>query len=275
MKKPALFLIIFFALSACEEVIQLDLDTAEQRIVVEANLDTEQAACKVLVSKTGDFYESNTFEKISGARIYLINSTGIFIPLSEAEAGIYSAENIALDPALSYRIQITLPENQVIESGEARIPLAVPLDTLMVEKIQGNAPGGGGPGNPPDGMAADQYLLTAKWHDPAGSDNYYRLKIFKNGEFQSATYILTDDRLGDGAPISRPVIRQTFEKGDVLRCQLLSVNKAYYDYFTDLANVAGRGFSAPTPFNPSGNLTEDVLGYFGIWQVSEQVIVVE
>ncbi|HNM26592.1 MAG TPA: hypothetical protein PKL15_14225, partial [Saprospiraceae bacterium] len=96
-----------------------------------------------------------------------------------------------------------------------------------------------------------------------------------NGEFLSALYLLADDRLGDGTRISRPVIRESFERGDLLRVQLLSVSRDYYDYFTDLANADGRGLAAPAPYNPKSNWTGGTLGYFGVWQVSEAAVRVE
>lgn len=271
MKKSFFFLPLLLALASCEEVIQLELDTAEQRVVVEANLDAAHGTCTVSLSKSGDFYESNSFEKVVGASISLSTSAGGEVLLTDLGNGRYAAQNIAFNPAETHRLRIALPDGQVIESSEVASPVAVALDSLLLEKSVGGGTGGPGGG----GTTEDQYSLTAQWKDPAGMENFYRLKIYRNGEFQSSTYILTDDRLGDGEPISRPVIRQTFEKGDTLRCQLLSVSKGYYDYFTDLANSEGRGFSAPTPYNPKGNLTGEALGYFGVWFVSEKTIVVQ
>ena len=265
-KIHALFTLLLLAFSACEEVIELDLDSTEQRIVVEANLDATNGNCTVLLSRSADFYERNSFDKIQGASILLRTATGDNVSLADMGDGRYSIENLAVNGAETQHLQIKLPDNQVIES-DVLVTVPVSLDSLLLQKSSS--------GGMPGGQASDQYSLTAQWTDPPGAPHYYRLKIYKNNEFQSGTYILADDRLGDGEPISRPVIRQTFEKGDTLRCQLLTVNKGYYDYFTDLANSEGRGFSAPTPFNPKGNLTGDALGYFGVWYVSEKVIMVE
>ncbi|NUO03037.1 MAG: DUF4249 domain-containing protein [Saprospiraceae bacterium] len=268
MKKISLFMLLFCSLTACEEVILLDLDTATQRVVIEANLDAGKGICTVSLSKTSGFYDSNNFEKITGAAILLTTSGEANIPVIQDADGHYSATGIDIAPGESARLRIELPNGQVIESETVPVPYPAPLDALMTEKVETGGPSG-------NGTSEAHYMLTAKWQDIPGQSNYYRLKIFQNDAFQSGTYILSDDRFGDGLPIVRPVIRQTFQQGDVLRCQLMSVNKSYYDYFTELANVEGRGFSAPTPFNPNGNLSGEVLGYFGIWQASEKVIVVE
>ena len=269
MKKSSIFLVFSVLLlgTSCEEVIQLDLDTSAQRVVAEANLNATEGRCTVLLSKSGGFYESNTFEKIPGASIEVLTSNGNSILLLEQGNGEYSAENIALMPGATAQLHITLTDGKMIEAGPVLTPSPVVLEALMVEKNTGNAgPGGGG---------NERYSLSAKWKDLAGEDNYYRLKIYKNGQFQSNLYLLADDRLGDGLDILRPIVRESYALGDTLRVELLSVSKGYYDYFTDLANSDGRGFSSPTPYNPQSNWSGDAMGCFGIWSVSEKTILVK
>ncbi len=269
MKKILLLSTLIFALSSCEEVIELELDTTEQRIVVESNLDATHGICKVSLSKTGDFYASNSFEKIPGASILLNTPSGGETSLIEMSPGVYSAENLQVSAGDAVSLSIVLPGGERIDVSNVIAPAPVSLDSLLIVKSMGGA----GPGGQAGG-STDQYSLTAEWKDALGSSDFYRLKIYQNSVFQSGTYILTDDRLGDGEPISRPVIRQTFDLGDTLHCQLLAVNKGYYDYFTDLANGDGRGYSSPAPFNPKGNFSGGVLGYFGVWYVSEKTIIV-
>lgn len=268
MKKILLLASLVLSLAACEEVIKLELQPGEQRIVAEANLDATNGTCRVLLSKSGDFYASNDFEKIAGAEVSLTTPTGDVLPIPDLGNGAYLLENLSVAPGDAFKLNVKLPDGQTFETAPVEAPRAVALDSLLIEKTET----GGGPGGPPSGGSGENYALTVEWRDPAGEQNFYRIKIFKNGEFQSGTYFLADDRLGDGLKISRPIIRQTFEKGDELRVQLLSVSKAYYHYFTDLANAEGRGLSAPVPYNPKGNFSGDALGYFGAWQVSEKVI---
>ena len=271
IKLITMLAISMILLASCEEVIQLNLDTAEQQVVVEANLNVGSGTCAVKLSKSGGFYETNVFPVVTGAMVQLTTNGGAPIDISEQEAGQYLNNAIDLFPGDVVQLTVTLPDNQVIISNEVVVPNPVVLDTLLVEKMAAAGPGGPGGG----GNNEDRYSLTAAWWDNAGTASYYRLKIFENQQALSGLYILADDRLGDGEYISRPVIRQTFSLGDTLRCQLLTVNKGYYDYFTDLANSDGRGFSSPAPFNPKGNLGNEVLGYFGVWYVSEKTIVAQ
>lgn len=264
--KSLLFLLPLLLLpAACEEVIRLDLDSAGPHLVAEANLDATHGTCTLKLTRSGDFYQNNTFETIEGAQAVL-RLAGAEYALSEEESGLYRLSGLTPLPGDTAALRFVLPDGQTVESKVAVVPSAVPLDTLFVEK---NATAGG------PGGASENYLLTAEWQDEAGQENYYRLKIDRNGGFLSDLYLLADDRLGDGTRISRPVIRQSFAQADVLRVQLLSTSRDYYDYFTDLANADGRGLAAPAPYNPKSNWTGETLGYFGVWQVSEATIEVK
>lgn len=263
---PLVLIAIIGLLSpACEEVIELELDTSEQRLVIEANLNATTGLCQLKLSLSGGFYESNDFEKINGAEVVLTTSSGGNYLLGAEGNGIYTAQNIAIQANESAYLKITTPDGAVYNAS-ATTPAPVALDTLLVEKNEGN-PMGGDP--------VETYELTAKWQDIQDMENFYRLKIYRNGAFQSDLLIMTDDRLGDGAVITRPIIRQQYALGDTLRCELLACDLAYYQYFSDIFNAEGRGPSAPVPFNPVGNFDNNALGYFGIWYLSEKIIVVQ
>jgi len=268
LKKSFLFSALFLLLS-CEEIIILDLDTEDQKLVIQADLNVTDNTCTVLINKSSDFYASNDFEKVAGASISLTTSSGNIYILNEVSEGKYSGSNILTIPDETVSIEIITVDNQAFMAS-AIVPKAVELDKLLVEESPSGGGLGGGGGN-----VEKQFELTLEWQDIAGEANFYRAKIFKNEAFLSGVYVLADDVLGDGVTLTRPVIREFFDLGDEIRVQLLSINKGYYDYFSDIANSDGRGFSSPTPYNPGSNLDNNALGYFGIWQMSEKMITVE
>lgn len=260
LNKLIFFTALLFLLS-CREVIQLELESSEQRLVVEAYLDASAGQCVAKLRKSSDFYAEGNFESLDNASVSLQSAEGEKLLMPTAE-GFYALNEVHFAPSDSVELHIKLADGSAVISDVVVVPPAVRLDSLGLTQ------------NPGSGNTAN-YTLTAYWKDFPGMANYYRLKIYRNGFFQSQTYILADDRLGDGLPVARPVIRQRFERGDTLRCQLLTVSKAYYDYFTELANGESRGFSNPAPFNPKGNLSADALGYFGAWYSDEKIIVVK
>lgn len=261
-----LLAIIFFAITSCEEVIELDLNTATEQTVIEANLNVTDKTCTVIISKSDDFYADNDFEKITGASIAISTSSGNTYTLIDQGEGQYFGADILTNSGEIISMEITLPDNQSY-TASAIVPAPVSLDTLLIEEN----PGGFGSGSNSEG----DYALTAEWLDIEGEENFYRVKVFRNNEYQSDLYVLTNDALGDGTKLTRPVIGERYALGDELRVQLLSVNKSYHDYFSEIANREGRGLNVPVPFNPQGNIDQNVLGYFGVWQLSEKVVIVE
>ena len=271
LKKSFLFASLLLLLS-CEEVIILDLDTEAQKLVIQADLNVTDNICTVLIHKSSDFYASNDFEKVAGANISLTTSSGNIYALEEISEGKYSGTDILTTPDETVSIEIITADNQAF-TASAIVPKAVELDELLIEESAGGGPGGGPGGG--GGTGEKQFELTLKWQDIEGEPNFYRAKIFKNEEFLSGVYVLADDVLGDGVTLTRPIRREFFNLGDEIQVHLLSINKGYYDYFSDIANSDGRGFSSPTPYNPDSNLDNKALGYFGVWQVSEKIITVE
>ena len=100
MKNTSILLafICLLMLSACEEVIQLELDTANQRVVTEANFNATEGRCTVSLSKSGGFYELSNFEALEDASVVLIRSSGQDITLTDLGNGQYSAENLTILP---------------------------------------------------------------------------------------------------------------------------------------------------------------------------------
>ena len=70
-----------------------------------------------------------------------------------------------------------------------------------------------------------------------------------------------------------------FEKNDTMKVELLSIDKAAYDYFSTLADVllsedTGPVFSS-IPDNPLTNISNGALGYFAAYSVRTQTVVFE
>ncbi|MEQ1746686.1 MAG: DUF4249 domain-containing protein [Saprospiraceae bacterium] len=264
--------ILLFALAlfaSCEEVIELKLDNTEPRTVIEANLDATLGTCTVLLSRTSDFYSDNNFEHLVGASVVLTGPDGQPITLNETSTGRYQAVGVSAKPGDLFALSIRTPEGEEY-AATAEAPRLVPLDSLFVEKNESGGIRPGGASGP-----VENYELSLQWTDPAGEANFYRARIYRNGGFLSELYVMSNDVLGDGTLTTRPIIRQNFAEGDQLRVQHLSVSKGYFDYFSELANTDGRGLSSPAPYNPKGNFSPPVLGYFGIWHVSEKSVTVQ
>jgi hypothetical protein len=242
-------------LSSCEDVIELDLATTESQIVIEASLNASSQTATVLISKTNDFYDDTEPESVSGAAVVLQDENGETYTFTENAPGRYVAEQVMASPETIYNLTVE------VEAVTYEATAQVPSPANLKEVTQSDFPGG------PFGDEG-AILLSAIWDDPADAENFYRIRTYINGTFQADGYtVLSDETRGDGEEITAP-IQNGFEESTTVTVELLSTDEAYYDYFFQLASLTGQGGNATTPYNPTGNFSNEALGYFGIYYSS-------
>lgn len=255
---PFLFLGLL-VFSSCEDVIELELNSAESQVVIEATLDAGNQIATVNISKTNDFYDNNSPEQVSDAVIVLQSDLGNTYTLSETSPGTYTTINVLANQGEIFNLMVEV-DGEIYEAS-SQTPVAVNLDTI----IQANFPGG------PFSDEGD-ILLSAVWNDPDNQENFYRVRAYVDNVFQSDNYTLLNDVLaGDGEEITAS-IAQGFNENTTIEVELLSTDEAYYDYFFQLSSLSGDGASSTTPYNPKGNFTNEALGYFGIYYSSSKEI---
>jgi hypothetical protein len=93
---PFLFVLLFSFLS-CEKVIDVDLDTATPRLVIEASInwfaETSGNEQKIKLSTTTDYF-SNQIPPVSGATVFITNSSNqTFTFTEDGTAGTYKCYN--------------------------------------------------------------------------------------------------------------------------------------------------------------------------------------
>lgn len=257
LKLVTLFSGILFLFTSCEDVIELDLASTEPRLVIESTLDVTSQNAQVIITRSNDFYDDAIQEKVSGAKVTLTSSSGKAYVLSETTTSDYLYENIDAEPGESFTLKVEV-EGQV-HQATAKVPHPASLNEI--EKLEGGA-------NPFGGEDEGSIMLAAIWEDPAGIENFYRIRTYVNDEFQSNTYtVLTDDFRGDGS-LQNVFIQQQFTENTTVEVELLSTDERYYDYFFQVSSIVGEGFNSSTPYNPTSSFDTDALGYFGIYHSS-------
>jgi len=255
----------FFFLS-CEEVIQLDLDSAAPRTVIEGVVDAGSGVCSVHLTTTADYYSTLPINTIPGAVITLSFNNGTTQSLTDSGNGGYGLTGLSLKHGDKVSITIVTPDN-VSYNASVITPLKTILDSIFAEPLKG------GPG--PGGGQKDQYQVVVLWRDSAFVNNFYRLKITVNDTVNADQYSLLNDELLDGKVFRQPVSGGRVNRLDSVIVELLSVDKAYYEYFRQYARGRGPNSGSTTPYNPRGNFDQEVLGYFGVVYRSQKKIVVQ
>jgi hypothetical protein len=252
---------LFF--SACEKVIDIDLNSSEPKVVIEGSITDQPGPYTIRISKTVNFDEPNTFPAVSGAMVQISDDAGNYETLTEtATPGIYSTNTIQGVPGRTYTLTVAIAGNTY--SAVSTMPQPVSIDTLLVEEFTG--PHGSGK------------VIQARYPDPAGIANFYRFSLFIDNEEEYI--LLDDDRLQDGelttlALFSPNPSQGLTDTGDTAAVYMQIIDKGVYEYFRTLYQMSGgsHGGSVSTA-NPLSNISNGALGYFSAHTIRVKTIVV-
>ena len=264
MKKLSVLLILIWTLQACEDAVDVNLDTEEPRLVIEATgiqeVNNSTGIFQVKLSETAPYFQDSV-PAVSGANIQLkIDGETLTIPESSQHPGIYQ-QQIPMIYEEDYELFVEVDEEEYY--GKTQLYGAVPVDAIEQE----------------EGLFGDdEVLLKIFYTDPADIENYYLFTyISKHGK----DLIPVDDEHFDGNQVST-IYNEEFDPGDSIKIQINGTGKGFNRYITTLLDQGNSGNPFGTaPATVRGNMvnTTDAdnfpLGYFRISQRFETVYIID
>jgi len=255
---------------SCEKVIQLPLNDAEQKIVVEAFTSNIEGKSFIKLTKTSNVYTTNNFESVSNASVVITDSDGVDYTFNEeaTSKGVYTLSDYKVEPNKTYNLKIT-SEGEVI-TGTSQSSFIPSFDFLyagpksgLPEELQASI------GFLPDDFRLIFYLFT----DPAPVGDNYRIISYINEERDNNMYI-ANDLLASGEQIGGILFGTEVDSNDIVNIDFFTMDNSNYDYFFSLVNNTSTGPFAATPSNPVSNLSDNALGYFGAYLMDTTTLVV-
>lgn len=266
-------LLLSMALASCEDVIDVPVQTAPTRLVVEASLDWEKGTTgneqSIRLSNSTAFFDTTSNTAVTGASVKVTNdSSGAEFVFADQNNGEYATSSFVPVIGQSYTLEI-------IHNGETYSA----QETLMgvpdiTELFQDTA----------DGF--DDEILEAHivFTDPPEEGNYYFFKFQKQGELLP-DFEVGDDEFVNGNEVDwwyeieesddENDVRQPFAAGDVLDIDMYGISEAYNNYISILIDqIGGVGIFEATPVSVKGNcinLTNPenyAQGYFRLTEVN-------
>ena len=168
---PLLFIVVLFA--SCEESVDLDLNSIEPRLVIDAS-SRDGYPCEVILTKTRDYYDNSICPTVSGAVIQIRDTLGNSNILTEVSPGRYtipySPEEGGILPGTLGLTNMKYILNVKVEGEEyvatATIPPTVPVNKLFIY----------------DMSVADEHYYSpcVVFDDPLYERNYYYFILYVN-----------------------------------------------------------------------------------------------
>jgi len=255
---------VLFLTGCHEDVIKVDLDTAEPRLVIDASIDwvkyTAGNEQKIKLSTTTGYY-SDKFPAVSGAFVTVANSSNTVFNFIEKISG--SGEYICNDfePVIgeTYKLTITL-------NGEIYTATETFIGTPKIEdNIEQNDKGG---------MAGDEIEITYYYQDNGNEYNYYLYSVMMR-HVVFPQYSIENNEKNQGSLTPVFYSHEDLEHGDVLDLKLYGISKRYYNYMNKIL-LASRNDDRPFPTTPAavrGNIVNETdsrnfaYGYFRLSEV--------
>jgi hypothetical protein len=253
-------------LSSCEKVIDMNLNAAEKRYVVEGII-TDQTGARVTISQTKDFDEDNNMHLISGATVEISENGGTPVTLPESSPGIYQLP--AMNGASGRTYALSVKVGGQTFTASSTMPQRVNLDTIYVtdEFLFGES----------------RKIVNTEYQDPAGRGQYYRFVQYLNNVKEQQIFYMNDEYT-DGNKVNNKLFyfpddnddeTKKIKKGDQIRIDMFCIDVNVYKYWFSLDRSATGGSGQATPSNPVTNLKGGALGYFSAQTTQTKTMVVE
>lgn len=250
--------------SSCEEIIDIDLNSSNPKLVVEGQI-LKDSTVWIKLSYTTDYFtnENTIFEE--NASVVISDNDNNSEVLNYVGSGIYRGEHIIGEVGKSYSLNI-LTEKGDYTAISSLMPQSEIYD-IIVSESEMQRPG----------KTEKSYSIEIKFKQNPAIEDFFLLKFFVNNKLDS--YALVDDKVFVvGDTIQYPVIKKLFFKNDKVLVRVYSVDKESFKYhkqINDAASKGGKPGSSSTPYNPASNFGIDILGYFTAWSYVEDSVVIE
>ena len=120
-------------LTSCRKEITLDLENESNKVVIEAIVSEGPGPHTVRLTRSMGFDASNNFPAISNALVTLSDDLGNSEQLTETGPGTYTTATLVGGQERTYQLNVQV--DGTTHTAECRMPVAVTIDTLMVDSF--------------------------------------------------------------------------------------------------------------------------------------------
>jgi hypothetical protein len=257
-------------LCSCEEVINIDLNSANPVFVVEGKI-YQDSTCLVRLTMTTSYFSPVLPQVIENASITLSDGISMEELVYEGN-GYYSGNSIIGTEGRNYTLEIV--HDGIIYESNSFMPQKTTLTSIRYTKSQSPTIL-----NP---YGETVFAITCKFADNPANDSFYMIRIIADGTMaEDSYYLLTEEKANDGIFNNTDNLisftESIFFDGGEVDVQLFAIDESVYNYFLQLNDILfwKRRVMPPTPYNPVSNITNGALGYFAAWTFDSETVILE
>jgi hypothetical protein len=264
-------IIMAVLLNSCEDVVNVDLDTAAPRLVINGSIQWQKGTLgneqKIKLTTTTGYYDT-VIPSVSGAVVVVTNSDNVTFTFAEEvpNSGIYLCHNFVPEIDKTYVMTVVL-------NGETYTATETLKSVSPITTIEQNDEGG---------FSGTDIEIKTFFNDPGNADNYYLFK-YKASINAVPSYEVSDDKFYQGNEFFGFYTNEDIASGDNLDITIYGVSKRYFEYMNKLILISvgsGGPFSTP-PATVRGNIINQThpdkyaLGYFNISETDSKNYIIQ
>lgn len=269
--KNIIFLLVIVLFASCETKVDIPLDTANPKLVIDANIlwqkDTSGSTQKIKLTTTTDFY-SSTIPVVSGATVTVSNSANtVFVFTETPNTGEYVCTNFV--PAINETYTLNIQYAGQFYTATEKLLATPTIDSVEQNTVQG--------------FGGDIIQVKFFFQDNGAEVNNYLIGI-KNPSDVAPKFRAQKDEFFNGNQMFGLYSDMVLKSGDELFFSLQGIPLRYYNYMSKLINISASGsggspFSTP-PATLRGNIMNQTdennypLGYFHLSEIDTRNYIV-
>ncbi|PIB35161.1 hypothetical protein BFP72_06995 [Reichenbachiella sp. 5M10] len=254
-------------LISCVETVHLDLPEGNPRRVVFGWVTSLDSVPYVKLSWSNGFNDNQSYPLIHDAEVYVYSAGHRYAYVEREGTGMYYMTDTTFRAGVgySYRLMV-MTEGDTLFSQTEKMDALSTVDSSFVSFVVD-------PNAYQVKEEQDNYYISGLVDDDPSKRNYYRWKVYVNGELRNlpSELVLFDDILTINGTLRVDASNVLFKKGDSVSFEHMSLTEAAYNYYLSVQSQTNNDALEPTakPGTVLGNVinvsspNEQVHGYFG------------
>lgn len=267
MRKIILYIAAIILFATCEDVIEVDLNEAEPRLVIDASINWLRGTIgneqSIRLSLTAPFFD-DVIPPANGATVTITDTNGnTFNFIEEDNTGVYRTSNFI--PEIDETYILTVIYNNEIYTATETLKSVVPIEEIE-QKDDG-------------GFLGEDIELKAFYTDPPNIENFYFFE-FIDPVSVVPTLEVYDDEFTDGNRIFGFYSEEGIQAGDEIIIRNHGVSQRFFDFMFILLQQGSDDSGGPFETQPAtvrGNCVNETnpdnfpFGYFRVSETDEVI----
>ncbi|HSD15405.1 MAG TPA: DUF4249 domain-containing protein [Flavobacterium sp.] len=256
-------LLLVFSFVSCEDTVDVPLDTAEPKLVIDASIKWQKGSVgneqKIKLTTTTNYYNA-TVPKVSGATVFVTNSANVVFTFTEIpDTGEYICTDFV--PVINETYTLTVIHDGVTYKATDKLYATPEIDSVEQTTVPG--------------FDGDIIQVKFYYQDNGAEDNFYLIGA-KNSTKVFPEYGVIDDEFFQGNQMFGFYTDENLKAGDKLDFGLQGISERYANYMDKLISISGNQGGNPFATPPAtlrGNIVNQnnqddfPFGYFSLTEI--------